>query len=185
LVAGFRANCTHRSKTRRREPAGLIGMNSQAIAHMAFLTARFAAAEGSAFIQHRGFLSSCSERATSVGASGTISGFYHPARLHRSRWEPPDPAHGGNSKSASSRLSGPRTLLCALARQFDRNVPRGAHDPWASVRVGAAYDRFQKKNELFRKHGRRLANGRVFGSVAAGGFEFNHLSESRPLSPAG
>jgi hypothetical protein len=73
------------------------------------------------------------------------------------------PAPDSNSKSASSKsasrqLSGPRTLLSAHARQFDRNVPRGAHDPRASVRVGAANDRFQNKNELFRKHGRRLAD---------------------------
>jgi hypothetical protein len=31
---------------------------------------------------------------------------------------------------------------------------------------------------------RRLADGRYFGSVAARGLEFNHLSESRPLRPA-
>ena len=61
-------------------------------------------------------------------------------------------APGSNSKSASSRLSGPQALLSALARQFDRDVPRGAHDPRASVRVGPANDRFQKQNELFRKH---------------------------------
>jgi hypothetical protein len=30
-------------------------------------------------------------------------------------------------------------------------------------------DRFQKQDELFRKHVRRLADGRFFGSVAAGG----------------
>jgi hypothetical protein len=67
------------------------------------------------------------------------------------------------------QLSGPRTLLPALVRQLDRNVPRGAHDPRASVRVGAAYDRFQKQDELFRKHVRRVADGRFSGSVAAGG----------------
>ena len=77
-------------------------------------------------------------------------------------------APGGNSKSAGSRLSGPRTLLLALARQFDRDVPRGAHDPRASVRVGPANNRFQKKNELFRKHG--VASLMAFsGSVSAGG----------------
>jgi hypothetical protein len=77
-------------------------------------------------------------------------------------------APGGNSKSASSQPSGPRTLLPVLARQFDRDVPRGAHDPRASVRVGAANDRFQKKNELFRKHG--VASLMAFsGSVSAGG----------------
>jgi hypothetical protein len=101
----------------------------------------------------------------------------------------PDSAMGQAVRPASlavmsiagrGQYPGPRTLLSALARQFDRNVPRGAHDPRASVRVGAAYDRFQNKNELFRKHVGRLVDGRFFGSVSAGGFEFNHLSESGP-----
>ena len=64
-----------------------------------------------------------------------------------------------------------RSLLRALARRrFDRNMPRGAYHPRASVGVGPpAYDRFQNQKELLRKHGRSLFDDCFFGSVAARG----------------
>jgi len=50
-----------------------------------------------------------------------------------------------------------RTLkLPALARQLDRNVPRGADDDRASVGAGAANDRFKDQNKLLSKHVRCL-----------------------------
>jgi hypothetical protein len=47
-------------------------------------------------------------------------------------------------------------LLPALGRELDRDVRRGADDPWASVRVGLALgpdQRFQDQDELFGEHG--------------------------------
>ena len=44
---------------------------------------------------------------------------------------------------AFSGASGPSR---ALARQFDRNVPRGAYHDRASIGVDAAYYRFQNQN---------------------------------------
>ena len=62
-----------------------------------------------------------------------------------------------------------RSLLRALARRFDRNVPRGAYHPRAPVAVGVAYDRFQNQKELLRKHVRSPVDDCLFGSAAARG----------------
>ena len=69
---------------------------------------------------------------------------------------------------ASATLSA-RSLLRALARRFDRNVPRGACHPRAPVAVGVAYDRFQNQKKLLRKHVRSPVDDCLFGSVAARG----------------
>jgi hypothetical protein len=69
----------------------------------------------------------------------------------------------------SATLSTARSLLRALARRFDRNVPRGAYHPRAPVAAGVAYDRFQNQKKLLRKHVRSPVEDCLFGSVAARG----------------
>jgi hypothetical protein len=66
-------------------------------------------------------------------------------------------------------LSTARSLLRALARRFDRNVPRGAYHPRASVAAGVAYDCFQNQKKLLREHVRSPVDDCLFGSVAARG----------------
>ena len=62
-----------------------------------------------------------------------------------------------------------QSLLRALARRSDLNVPRGAYHPRASVAVGVAYDRFQNQKKLLRKHVRSPVDDCLFSSVAARG----------------
>jgi hypothetical protein len=49
--------------------------------------------------------------------------------------------------------------------------------------VGPANDRFQKKNELFRKHGRRLADGLL--RFRLGWWALNSITYPRATQPQG
>ena len=75
-------------------------------------------------------------------------------------------------------------LLSALVREFDRYVPGGADDPWASVGVGFAGvgltpdHRFQEQNELLGKHDAAPAGDGIVGFVAAKSMQFNHFREN-------
>jgi hypothetical protein len=78
------------------------------------------------------------------------------------RWNAPDvgrrePRHSDEARAVSSGIVLRTLKLAALARQLDRNVPRGADDDRASVGAGAAYDRFQDQKKLLCKHVRCLA----------------------------
>jgi hypothetical protein len=65
--------------------------------------------------------------------------------------------HSDEVRAVSSGIVLRTLKLPALARQLDRNVPRGADDDRASVGAGAANDRFQDQKKLFCKHVRCLA----------------------------
>lgn len=76
----------------------------------------------------------------------------------------------GHAQFAIAAVPTARSLLRALARRrFDRNVPRGAYHPRASVGVGPAYHRFQNQKELLGQHLRSPVDDCFFGSVAARG----------------
>ena len=77
------------------------------------------------------------------------------------RWNAPDvgrrePRRSDDVRAVSSGIVLRTLKLLALARQLDRNVPRGADDDRASVGAGAANDRFKDQNKLLSKHVRCL-----------------------------
>jgi hypothetical protein len=97
-------------------------------------------------------------------------------------------APGGNSKSASSRLSGPGPYFSfSLGSLIGtcREVLTILGLPSGYVRLKTVSRSRMNFSASMCVASLMVAFLVPFGSVAAGGFEFNHLSESRPLSAAG